>query len=395
MCRFLNLPSQAEELEILDALHTATETIRAAKDVRVASATTVVGGVGGSDDGPEYQTIHRIRCHSQHLGRDQGTKLYRDEPVPIHSDGRSVHLHGGRLIGNLELHLERHKSVAFLVYKDYDCCIIEDPALLYGSPAADADLGDASTMLANESVSIVSEALSDAMTKLGNEAKNSMPLPNFGRFEEFSSPYLWWYCQRDRLLAVAATFEPELLQHVMLFHEYILATLGDTYTEVDRLLKDGKIMPEYLPYLYVSCASSQPGLLLTPPIRSQARFSFRSSTETRLSSIELSRPHPGIKILGAHHLRRQIVEMRSFSANTGPMMVHSSNTQKNGRLLATIPRERNSIFGLSTCILSNSQKRPRLMRCAGGEACSGNVAGQNTSAVRATAAYTFRIRYAS
>jgi hypothetical protein len=104
----------------------------------------------------------------------------------------------------------------------------------------------------DESVSIVTDALTLALEELWSAGVDSSLHPKFDLYTEFSSPYVWWYCQIDRLKARLDELKKENLPYILLFQTYLDKSLGIEYQTVDQLLEGGKMMSKYLQYLYVS-----------------------------------------------------------------------------------------------------------------------------------------------
>lgn len=239
LCQFLGITFQIDDNAILASLQTAKSKLEAAeRSIHMSSK-------DGSTEDMNYQTIHRIRCAEQST-----TELCRDVPWPVRNADERIHLRGSGIIDNLELHLERHKWVTFLVYKDYTCCKSDSFAVEQQQPLATIT-DNASVLLANESVSIVSEDFGVALDELWSIAVGNASHPKFDQFKEFSAPFVWWYCQRDRLQAAIPALESHHLQHIRLFQAYINTSLGYEYESVDQLLREGRITAEYMPYLYI------------------------------------------------------------------------------------------------------------------------------------------------
>ena len=237
LCQFLSVSSRTEDNIILTSLHSVTDRIKAAERLSRKE--------NNSESTDEYQIIHRIRCAEQST-----TELCLDVPWTVKNGPRKIHLRGGEMIEHLELHLERHKAVSFIVYKDYKCCETDDLGVQHGSHSVVIG-ADASDLLVNESVCIVSEAFCLALKELCSEALGNASHPKFALSSEFSAPFVWWYCRRVQIAAAIPLLQPHHLQHIGLFQKYIDVSLGEEYEAVDMLVADGKITAEYMTYLYV------------------------------------------------------------------------------------------------------------------------------------------------
>lgn len=194
---------------------------------------------------PEYQTMHRVRCLEQ-----ETTELYLGEPWPVRNTNDSIHLRGSGVVDNLELHLERHKGIAFMVYKDYTCCKSDGYETKQRRPLT-VNPDTLESLQVNESVSIIASTLTLALEELWSVGVRSSLHPKFDLSTEFSTPYVWWYCQRSQLKARFDELTTEHVPYILLFQTYLDKSLGNEYQIVDQLLEDDQIMTKYLPYLYV------------------------------------------------------------------------------------------------------------------------------------------------
>ncbi|XTI89194.1 hypothetical protein V2W45_1490403 [Cenococcum geophilum] len=61
-----------------------------------------------------YQILHRVQCAS-----NASPSTYVDLP---HVHSGVYHLRGQETVSNFELHIERHKELSFVIFKDYACC---------------------------------------------------------------------------------------------------------------------------------------------------------------------------------------------------------------------------------------------------------------------------------
>ncbi|EFX01644.1 hypothetical protein CMQ_8110 [Grosmannia clavigera kw1407] len=122
ICKFLDKPTKTENDDLWVALQDVRTRYLEMKDC----ATEGLKSDGAME--PNYITIHRINCNE---GESDG-ELSLGVPWPVRNADGYTHLRGREIISNLELHLERNKWVAFIVYKDYSCCTIhEDDSLKF------------------------------------------------------------------------------------------------------------------------------------------------------------------------------------------------------------------------------------------------------------------------
>lgn len=239
LCQNLDLDHQESDDVIRKSLQGIMERLREADRLLHSSSNVDQLMV------PEYQIMHRVRCLEQAT-----TELFLGEPWPVTNTKANVHLRGSGVVDNLELHLERHKEMVFIVYRDYTCCRNDGYDTTQQPPSTIRD--DAlESLRVNESVSIVANTLILALEELWSVGVNSSLHPKFAPFTEFNYPYVWWYCQRDQLRTRFDGLATEHLPYVLLFQTYLDESLGNEYQIVDQLLEDGQVMTRYLPYLYV------------------------------------------------------------------------------------------------------------------------------------------------
>ncbi|KFY06830.1 hypothetical protein V492_07707 [Pseudogymnoascus sp. VKM F-4246] len=236
ICRFLNIELESTDEFVLESLYDASEKLEEAE--RLAAEK-----LEPQDLTPEYQEIHRVRCASD---RDRHTYLYLEEPFVVNSGPRNAHLRGSKAIHNFELHLERNKSISFIAYKDYRCCDASPSAQrMSGNP-------EPSALMIGESVSIISPDLAAALNDIAKKALARIPHPNFLDIgNEFSSPYLWWFCGRKKILEAERAIDMHYQKHTSVFKTYLHNRLGATWSTVDSLLSKGKISSQYIEYLFV------------------------------------------------------------------------------------------------------------------------------------------------
>jgi hypothetical protein len=106
--------------------------------------------------------------------------------------------------------------------------------------------------LGRETISIVSNDLSEALKAVAEAALNGLPTPTFEVDEDFWAPFLWWYHRREEIAEAQLGLDNRLQVHLSTLHEYIMESLGSEWSEVDSLLAEGRISAQYIDYLFVS-----------------------------------------------------------------------------------------------------------------------------------------------
>ena len=277
LCRFLNIGIESTDGEILDNLEKASLKLEEAERITAEAAEL-------HDLTPRYQVIHRVRCAA-----DDELYLYLEEPFVVNSGPRNAHLRGSEAIHNFELYLERNKALSFIAYKDYRCC---DDSRSRRRRYDRLGETDPSTLLTNESVSIISPDLCSALKDLAEEALFPIPHPTFEVENEFPSPYLWWFHGRQQI-AVKKDFLDEYYQeHINIFQQYLQDRLGLKWDMVDKFLAQNKITAQFIEYLFVSFsglyALSDVILVLVVYVlirsRSQTRYWWPNLTTRKLAN---------------------------------------------------------------------------------------------------------------
>jgi hypothetical protein len=248
LCQFLGISSGTDDVELVETLQSAAEQNQPAQHSPSPSSSANPQAPQSS----EYQIIYRLLC-SASQARVPG--LYLEAPWVVNSGPYGAHLRASSEIALLELYLERHKDLRFIVYKDYNCCGPQPPR--------EETHSDPASYLTGQSVCVVSEEFLAALDQLSEQALQDVDCPEFEMFEELHWPYLWWYQGRRAIAATLPTMDPLLQTHVHPLQAYLEEVLGRTYGRVDSLLEEGKITAEYLSYLYVSTRSSHLSIQFT------------------------------------------------------------------------------------------------------------------------------------
>jgi hypothetical protein len=240
LCQFLDVSPGVDDAALVETLQSTAERTRIAESPQLSSPRP-----SSPSRDPGYEVIYRISCFASGAPL---TGLYLEGPWLVNSGPHGAHLRASTEIGHFELYLERHKELQFVVYKDYSCC---------GSKPAkeeepNGDSGNTETYSTSESVCIITEEFSEALNQLSQSTRGKLNCPDFEVVEQFYSPYLWWYQAREVIEETLLMMNPQHQTHIQSLGEYIQEALGNTYAQVDALLKEGRIMAENLSYLYAS-----------------------------------------------------------------------------------------------------------------------------------------------
>ncbi|TEA17108.1 hypothetical protein C8034_v000342 [Colletotrichum sidae] len=169
LCRLLQLSETATDENILDVIEEAEEKLRDAERRQYQSV---------ADPGaPRSQVVYAIKCGSS-VSPPQDDTLYLDPPWVVQSGPSKAHLRGSGNIRNMELYLERNKSVSALVYREYQCCGYD----FQGQRPSQFDHlseADLSQFFLRECIGLVSAESRAALTALSHAALTNLPHPDF------------------------------------------------------------------------------------------------------------------------------------------------------------------------------------------------------------------------
>ncbi|KAI9874942.1 MAG: hypothetical protein M1830_009098 [Pleopsidium flavum] len=198
----------------------------------------------------QFHMLHRVSCRA-----DDTTTIFLDPPWRLDQAQENGHLRGRTIVSNIELHIERHKELSFLVYKDYVCCtpcgIPSKSAPHSWKQASDLCGGDTSPTASEESVFVITESFSEALGALVNGDQTRLDrYPEFDVKSQFFSPYLWVYHDRAFIREKASSLSDEHQKQINLFMCYVEHSFGSEYEEVDNLLSRGMISGQYFQYLF-------------------------------------------------------------------------------------------------------------------------------------------------
>ncbi|TDZ16894.1 hypothetical protein Cob_v010168 [Colletotrichum orbiculare MAFF 240422] len=169
LCRLLQLSETATDENILDGIEEAEEKLRDAERRQYQSV---------ADPGPpRFQVVYAIKCGVSVSSHTNDT-FYLDPPWAVQSGPFKAHLRGSGNIRNMELYLERNKSVSALVYREYQCCGYD----FQGQRPSQFDHlseADLSKFFLREYIELVSAESRAALTALSHAALINLPHPDF------------------------------------------------------------------------------------------------------------------------------------------------------------------------------------------------------------------------
>lgn len=264
MCRLLDLSSQISDDDLFEAIDVASQNLKEFEILK-SKGTEKLGP-------PRFQIIHSVHCHA--VG--DKPQLYLEQPWAV-EDGPLLHLRGSKAINNFDLFLERNKEIAFIIYKDYECCD-GAPSTISKSKIEVGLEVDASTFLTGEHIQLISNDLRLALETLASKVFDGIPHP-FSEEEDYPSigsrdkrmpsqflgekdnrsieyPYMFLFHRRKEVEEVATNQPPGAQIYLDVFFNYLFSRMAEEWAVVDQLLAQKKISAKYLDYLFVSNLTS-------------------------------------------------------------------------------------------------------------------------------------------
>ncbi|KAF6824088.1 P-loop containing nucleoside triphosphate hydrolase [Colletotrichum musicola] len=238
LCRFLQLSHEPSDEDILDALEEAEEKLRVAE---------IQKSRFGADPEPlRYQAVYTIDCRLA-PAKDRDI-IYLDTPWPVDSGPYHSHLRGSRAIKNLELYLERERTISFLVFREYSCCFRKIRWQQF-SDSQQSETDELSRFFSKEYFDPASADLRTALEDLSVFALYDIPHPRFDGKKpgKISYPYLWWYHRRRSIDREKKKMEKDLQKHISILQDYMQDRLQPDWDIVDDLMSRDEVvvaMPE-------------------------------------------------------------------------------------------------------------------------------------------------------
>lgn len=202
---------------------------------------------------PRGQVIHTVRCHFS------GIRSYLDQPWVVET-GNRLHVRGGQSINNFELFLERNKEIAFIVYRQYDCCTRSVTPHRREQGGIGVEI-DPSALLQREHIHILADELKTVLEAIFVTALQDVPCPDLDHVpnrvqadtgEEISHPYLWYYHGRTEIGQMIDGLPAATRRYAVPFRDYVQGRMSEDWTAVDALLREGMVTAAYIDYLFVS-----------------------------------------------------------------------------------------------------------------------------------------------
>ncbi|KAK1977836.1 ATPase [Colletotrichum cereale] len=254
LCNFLNVEPTTSDEELFNEMKEAFDVLGEAETLKQEAM--------HSKGPPRGEIVYEVFCRSE-----RSLTLYASKPAVVTGNpGTSLndHLKGNEVISNLELHLERHKDISFVVRRKLNCCgpRSQRKTLTSRHKAPSSPTGsDLSTFFQEEVIHIISEALLESLQYISQDALDDMEHPKFKRYLEESDdesvevdivhPYLWWFHRRQEIEDASSRLGVRLKTAFNPLQEYICCRMGSEWSAVDSYRGSGNIIAEYIHYLFV------------------------------------------------------------------------------------------------------------------------------------------------
>jgi len=187
-----------------------------------------------------YQILHRVPCP-----RNVSPCTYIDLPN-VHSGVN--HLRGQETVSNFELHIERHKELSFVIFKDYACyCTDQYVPTTEDGPVA-----------CKETIYIISNGLCAALKSMAKRSRRGYLYPKFETGKEIPRHYLWVFHEREFIASTLNLLKDPYRKQLHLFLTFIESDRANEFAEVDAQLSNKVISGKYLEYIFVSMRLSSP-----------------------------------------------------------------------------------------------------------------------------------------
>jgi len=166
---------------------------------------------------------------------------------------RRWHLQGHLNAPEESVFLEQNKDVVLLVYKYYRCK--EDAARFQWQGGIDKDASTNGLEAGpptphQESMTINSDILREALTWVSSESKSPGRMESVKLHVEIFSPYHYLYHDRHFLGEKVGIMDEEHQTHVNLLMDYVKTSFESSYNEANTLFSQGLVSYETIQYLY-------------------------------------------------------------------------------------------------------------------------------------------------
>ena len=189
----------------------------------------------GLPQSPRWQVLYRL-----------SDAVYLGEPTWIVGHDKILSLCGALPLADPAQYFQRHKEIAFVVYKTYS-------ALPVSGPRAQAILEEEVLPPPRpeyESLRLISDDMVEAFDNLSRKQTDfKQKFPDFDPEAEILAPYLFWYYYRSSCSQTLQELSPPHLDLMKLLAQWIDTQYGQTYIDADARLSQGFTNRRLMTYL--------------------------------------------------------------------------------------------------------------------------------------------------
>ena len=188
------------------------------------------------------QVLHKTRCSV-----DRSETIFLDQPHMVGYGQRPCHLGGKDKVSNMELFIERHRGLSFIIIKEYNCCV-------FGSNQLEFEEQPVPSL---EMLQIVHEDLCEVLNIVKESSTRGKLFPEFKLNGQTMNPHIWFFHEKASFISTLEGINQVHGEHLALFMEYMILDKGNEFTILEKQLSEKVISREYLEYLFVSNLSLQ------------------------------------------------------------------------------------------------------------------------------------------
>jgi len=189
-----------------------------------------------------YQVLHRTRCRA-----DESEAIFLDRPHMVGYGKRPYHLGGRDKVSNVELLIERHRGLSFIIIKEYKCCVSGSSLL---KP-------EEQPVPSFEMLQILHEDLCEVLDIVKELSTRGKLFPEFKLNGQARNPHIWFFHEKASFISTLEGINQAHGEHLALFMEYMISDKGNEFAVLEKQLSKKVISREYLEYLFVSNLSLQ------------------------------------------------------------------------------------------------------------------------------------------
>ena len=218
-----------------------------------------------------WKVLHRVSC-----ANEPEPRIYTDEPFKTKYSNRQWHLHGRDSVKNIEIYIERHKELAFIVYLNYVC---EGHTFRTGGRTAYDQILSVTDIRAGETdhemrhnsrrrdqnddnveikpimayLYIICDVLHEGMLNLLHQDPVLKSIIKYNEdVQQIPVPFLAYYHFRATIQAAIDELDDEDEQaQLQLLSTYISSAYSDEFAQADSMLARGVVTQPFLKYLFI------------------------------------------------------------------------------------------------------------------------------------------------